>query len=143
MLPVYEYVEFEPDGAAPAMYEPRGFVFKPDPSAEVDDHPATTTATRTASVSQVCLRHATLQSALKRELFCEGTEVATEIPDGRGGYIDLVACRDRKYEFYEIKTDATPRLAIRHAIGQLLEYAYWPVPVRPSRLVVVAEQRSM
>ena len=85
-------------------------------------------------------RHEVLQKALKSELEREGAVVRIENRDGRGGYVDLVACREGEYEFYEIKTDATARLAIRHAIGQLLEYAYWPAPARPKRLVVVAEQ---
>ena len=32
------------------------------------------------------------------------------------------------------------RLALRHAIGQLLEYTYWPAPARPKRLVVVTDR---
>lgn len=140
LLPIYEHVEFEPDGVAPVLYEPRSFEFQPDRAAESGNRSATTTATRTAGVSPVSLRHASLQGALKRALCREGAEVATEHRDGRGGYIDLVARRDGKLEFYEIKTDATPRLAIRHAVGQLLEYAYWPAPIRPSLLVVVAER---
>ena len=139
LLPIYEFVEFEPDGSPPTLYRQRGFVFEPD-RVGTEDRARTTTATRTAGVYEVSQRHRELQDALKSELKREGAIVGTENRDGRGGYIDLVACRDGEYEFYEIKTDATARLAIRHAIGQLLEYAYWPVPVRPKRLVVVAEQ---
>ena len=138
LLPFYEFVEFEPDGAPPALYTQRGFVFEPDRPA-TENRARATTATRTPGVSQVSLRHGVLQDALKSELEREGAVVGIENRDGRGGYIDLVALRDGEYEFYEIKTDATARLAIRHAIGQLLEYAYWPAPARPKRLVVVAE----
>ena len=137
LLPVYEFVEFEPDGTSPALNAQRGFVFEPERAAA--DWARATTVTRTAGVSQVSLRHRVLQDALKSELENEGAVVSIENPDGRGGYIDLVACRDGDYEFYEIKTDASARLAIRHAIGQLLEYAYWPVAARPTRVVVVAE----
>lgn len=83
------------------------------------------------------LTHCALQDTLKYELQREGAEVGTEHPDGKGGYIDLVACRDGALEFYEIKTDISPRLALRNTVGQLLEYAYWPKPVKPARLVVV------
>lgn len=137
LLPVYEFVEFEPDGTPPALYARRGFVFEPERAAA--DWARATTVTRTAGVSQVSLRHRVLQDTLKSELKREGAVVSIENPDGRGGYIDLVACRDGEYEFYEIKTDASARLAIRHAIGQLLEYAYWPVAARPTRVVVAAE----
>ena len=139
LLPVYEFVEFEPDGTPPALNEQRGFVFEPERAA-AEDRPRATMVTRKAGVSQVFLRHRVLQDALKSELEREGAVVSIENPDGRGGYIDLVACRDGEYEFYEIKTDASARLAIRHAIGQLLEYAYWPAAARPKRVVVVAER---
>ena len=139
LLPVYEFVELEPDGTPPAFYAQREFVFAPERAA-AEDWARAATVTRTASVSQVSLRHRVLQDALKSELECEGAVVSIENRDGRGGYIDLVAYRDGEYEFYEIKTDASARLAIRHAIGQLLEYAYWPAAARPKRVVVVAER---
>lgn len=138
LLPVYEFVEFEPDGTPPVLYEERGFVFEPNRAAE-ENWVRTTTVTRRPGVSQVSLWHRVLQDKLKSELEREGAVVSIENRDGRGGYIDLVACRDGEYEFYEIKTDASARLAIRHAIGQVLEYAYWPPAARPKRVVVVAE----
>ena len=139
LLPVYEFVEFEPDGTPPALYAQRGFVFDPDRAA-TEDRARATMVTRSAGVSQMSLRHRVLQDALKSELEHEGAVVSIENRDGRGGYIDLVARRDGEYEFYEIKTDTSARLAIRHAVGQLLEYAYWPVAARPKRVVVVAER---
>lgn len=139
LLPVYEFVEFEPDGTTPALYEQRGFVFEPERAA-AEDWTRTKMVTRTAGVSQVFLRHRALQDALKSELEREGADVSIENRDGRGGYIDLVACRDGELEFYEIKTDTSARLAIRHAIGQVLEYAYWPPAAKPNRIVVVAER---
>lgn len=138
LLPVYEFVEFEPDETTPAFHTQRGFVFEPDrPGTE--NRARATTVKRASKISEVSLHHGVLQEVLKGELEREGAVVSIENRDGRGGYIDLVALRNGEYEFYEIKTDATPRLAIRHAVGQLLEYAYWPAPVRPKRLVVVAE----
>ena len=137
LLPIYEYVEFEPESALPAGYQPRGFVFTPDPNSVAGARLTETTARRTVGDSAVSLDHRALQDTLKHELQREGAEVGTEHHDGKGGYIDLVACRDGALEFYEIKTDTSPRLALRNAIGQLLEYAYWPNPVKPARLVVV------
>ena len=143
LLPVYEYVEFEPESASPACYQPqpRGFVFTPDLDSDVGPRLTETTARRPGGDSAVFLAHRALQDTLKRELQREGAEVGTEHRDGKGGYFDLVACRDGALEFYEIKTDVSPRLALRNAIGQLLEYAYWPDPVKPARLVVVGAQK--
>ena len=135
LLPIYEHVEFDDDSAAPVLYPPRGFDFRPD--ADVFRTGAgVITVQRSAGTSRVVLSHRELQLALKRELLREGAEVGTEHRDGKGGHIDLLALRAGEIEFYEIKTDTPARLAIRAAIGQLLEYAYWPEPVRPSRLVV-------
>lgn len=139
LLPVYVAVEFQPISELPVLHSQRGFVFEPDQPA-TEDRPLTTTANRTDGMFQISLHHGTLQKALKRELQREGAIVSTENRDGRGGFIDLVACRDGEYEFYEIKTDSSARLAIRNAIGQLLEYAYWPAPAKPKRLFVVSEQ---
>lgn len=136
LLPIYEHVEFEAGSPAPVLYSPRGFHFRPDADVAPRGAPDVTTVHRAAGTSSVSLAHRALQRALKRELLKEGAEVGTEQRDGKGGYIDLVANRAGAIEFYEIKTDTSPRLAIRNAIGQLLEYANWPEPVRPSRLVV-------
>jgi len=137
LLPIYEYVEFEPESARPAHYQPCGFVFTPDPNTTTGAPLIETTAHSTVSDSTVFLFHRTLQDQLKHELQRDSAEVGTEHPDRRGGYIDLVARQDGAIEFYEIKTDTSPRLALRNAIGQLLEYAYWPDLVKPDRLVVV------
>lgn len=140
LLPVYETIEFETRCELPELHSPRGFVFQPDPPKTNEEHSQTTRYNRERGVSHVSLRHRMVQKALKRDLEDENAEVATENPDGRGGFIDLVARRDDGLEFYEIKTDSSARLAIRNAMGQLLEYAYWPEPARPKRLFIVSEQ---
>ncbi len=138
LLPVYEFVEFEEESALTARDTLRRFEFQPDQSA-TGERLLSTTAMRYAEVYVMSLRHGVIQDTLKRELEQKGATVHTEHPDGRGGSIDLVAERDDELEFYEIKTDFSSRLAIRNAIGQLLEYAYWPEPARPERLFVVSE----
>jgi hypothetical protein len=53
-----------------------------------------------------------------------------------------VVKQDDKYRFYEIKTDPSPRVCLRQAIGQLLEYAFFG-PGRPDQieLIVVGRRR--
>ena len=53
--------------------------------------------------------------------------------------IDAVVKYESEYFFYEIKTANTAKSCIRQAIGQLLEYAYWPGEKRASRIIVVGE----
>ena len=140
LLPLYEFVEFEPDEALPLLSEPGEFAFVPDkPSpSEPDEQP--TRPRRMPSETAVTHRHEFLQKVLKRALLATRcVEVATELKDGRGGFIDLVTRRDGKLRFYEIKTGASARQCIRDAMGQLLEYAYRPPAVRPERLIVAGE----
>jgi len=46
---------------------------------------------------------------------------------------------NNEFWFYEIKTALTPRACLREAIGQLLEYGFWPTTQEPSRFIVVGE----
>jgi hypothetical protein len=53
-----------------------------------------------------------------------------------------VVRRKPGYWFYEIKTGDTVRACLREAIGQLLEYSFWPGAQEAVRLVV-ADERPM
>jgi len=48
--------------------------------------------------------------------------------------------QNSEYWFYEIKTEDSPRACIRQALGQLLEYAFWPGAHVAARLIVVGEK---
>ena len=87
------------------------------------------------------LQHNKMQRVLYSRLIGEHGEakVGTEIENGVGGRIDLVVQSHKEYTFYEIKTDLSPRMCLRAAIGQLLEYSYWPGAQVATRLVVVGE----
>jgi hypothetical protein len=50
---------------------------------------------------------------------------------------DVVVRINQEYWFFEIKTPGSPRHCIREAVGQLLEYAYWPGAPEVTRLIVV------
>lgn len=94
-----------------------------------------------SSTKIVNSRHIAIQNALKLKLERDGYQVRTEHPDGRGRSIDVVACHEGDLYFYEIKTDPDPRLCVREAIGQLLEYAYRPEPIHPKHLIVVTDSQ--
>ncbi len=139
LLPLYRYVE---SGGA---YEPvplpakTGFAFK----AGCSPKPYAATATLAAKVLDLDLRHNLLQGKLAQHLVAGyGVEnVSTEQASGAGTRIDAVVRQGDQYWFYEIKTARTPRVCLREAVGQLLEYAFWPRGQDPaaSRLVVVGE----
>ncbi len=43
-----------------------------------------------------------------------------------------------KWHYFEIKTDS-PKLSIRNALGQILEYSYWPDLERAEKLIIIAD----
>lgn len=54
--------------------------------------------------------------------------------------VDLKAKTDSNHwHFFEIKT-CLPKQSIRIAIGQLMEYAYFPSKERASKLIVISDQ---
>lgn len=86
------------------------------------------------------LLHNEIQQSLYEQL-CDlhgADAVGTENTRG-SGVIDLVVRQNDTFVFYEIKTASTVRGCIREAMGQLLEYAYWPDVNLAARLVIVGE----
>jgi hypothetical protein len=54
-------------------------------------------------------------------------------------FVDATVQTAKEIILYEIKTDLEPKSVIRHALGQILEYAYYPPRKNnlPTRLVIV------
>ncbi len=105
---------------------------------------ARTTANVPGRELDVNLRHNLLREALHRALSqCFGADAVgtRELPNGIGGRIDAVVEQGGgDYWFYEIKTAlSSARACIREALGQLLEYAYWPGAQEAKRLIIVGE----
>jgi hypothetical protein len=57
--------------------------------------------------------------------------------DGRE--IDISVKNDSKIIYFEIKTNLTLAMAIRAAIGQLMEYCHWPEEMRADHWVIVTQ----
>jgi hypothetical protein len=73
--------------------------------------------------------HVKMQRDLYTKLVADhgSDSVATEQRCVSGRPADVVVqLPDRSVEMYEIKTALSPRDCVRQALGQLLEYAYWP-----------------
>jgi hypothetical protein len=98
-------------------------------------------ATQLQRQLDITLRHNELQDALYRRLASQYGEgnVGTENASGIGTRIDVVVRRENEYWFYEIKTAQSPRACLREAVGQLLEYAFWPGGQGATRLIVAGE----
>ncbi len=116
----------------------QGFAFR----AGCFDRPAATTAALVERELNVSLRHNLLQSALTRRLIAQfgAANVADQHPSGLGTKIDVVLRRGgSEFWYYEIKTACSPRACLREALGQVMEYAYWPGAQEPARLIVCGE----
>ncbi len=70
-------------------------------------------------------------------------ELKAEYPNARivreEGFVDIVVQTPGKLLLFEIKSDLDPKAVIRHALGQILEYAYYPSRQQslPVKLVIV------
>ncbi|MDP8218810.1 MAG: hypothetical protein P9M03_08800, partial [Candidatus Theseobacter exili] len=64
--------------------------------------------------------------------------VGTENDLGYQTKVDIVVKDKNGFVFYEIKTSQTAKAALREAIGQILEYAFWPDKKYAKKLVIIA-----
>ncbi len=138
LLPLYRYVEGHGRERTDETADQRGFSFRPGVAPRV----ASTKTSLAERELNITLKHNLLQAALCRRLIAEyGAEnVRSEQPSGLGTMIDVVLRqRPDEYWYYEIKTALSPRACVREALGQLLEYAYWPGAHQASRLVICGE----
>lgn len=68
------------------------------------------------------------------------SNVKREHPAGYGQFrIDIVVKDDVGLIFYEVKSYTLLITSIREAMGQLMEYAYWPNKLRAKKLVIVTQ----
>jgi hypothetical protein len=137
LLPLYRYVESGGVTEPVPLPTKEGFKFQPGAPAKK----TSARATIAEKELDLNLRHRLLQQALYDRLVAKHGKhnVRAEQPSGQGTLIDIVVQIDKDFWFYEIKTALTPRACLREAIGQLLEYGYWPGAQTPSRLIVVGE----
>ena len=137
LLPLYRYVESGGSLQPTSDADELPFSFKPGCTAK----PSQTTARLSDDPIDVTLRHNVMQEALYNVLVATygADNVGTELPSGVGTRVDVVVRHASSFWFYEIKTAHSPRACIREAIGQLLEYSYWPKATEADRLIVVGE----
>ncbi len=81
--------------------------------------------------------HNQISKALEKTLKETHDAVYAEHDTGFKTSIDLVAVKGKKKYFFEIKTYSDVRTCIRQAIGQLLEYSYFPNKQIADELVIV------
>ena len=135
LLPMYTFVEGSGDPLAEVEETPHEF------------QPGLTRKRSSTTVSvperrlNKALRHNDIQYALGQYLIRQYGEdtVRDEFRSGNRNKVDLAVKQGDDFTYYEIKIGETARHCIRQAIGQLLEYSYWPQARRAVRLIVVGE----
>ena len=139
LLPLYQFVEGELTFPRP-FNATRTFEWTPGNKARAPR----TAFTREAISVDKALRHNIVQAALFEHLqSIHGDNASGEQSFANGIRVDVVT-RDgdgTKYVYYELKTGLSARSCIREAIGQLLEYSYWPGALMAHRLVIVGEAK--
>lgn len=138
LLPLYQYIEGK--GALPQIKVGRtrkGFAWTPGNKAKV----ARTMYERKATSISKDLRHNAIQEALFDHLeeLHGKQDTSGEQDCGNRTLVDVAVRDGTKFFYYELKTAPTAQLCIREAIGQLLEYSFWPGSQQAAQLVVVGE----
>lgn len=137
LLPLYQFVEGGGNLGNDPLPAKQSFMFRSGCSAK----PGFATATPVERIINMDLRHNRLQEQLHAALATEygAQNVGTEVPSGAGNQVDVMVQTPEGFWFYEIKTGTTARACIRQALGQILEYAYWPGNQAACRLVIAGE----
>jgi hypothetical protein len=137
LLPLYKYIESK--GMLPPVSTAtiRPFEFQSGFVPKV----SSARASLPERELDINLRHNIFQEALYNKLVEKygADNVGGELQSGVGTNIDIVVRHRDQFHFYEIKTAKSPRICLRQALGQLLEYAFWPGSQEATRLVVVGE----
>ncbi len=132
--PIDPYATDDLDESIDAEIEPFRFICGHQARAE-----GVVSATTAQGPTTARLLHNEMQTGLFEYLAgIYGEEsVGTEHPCGLG-YVDVVLSQDDGFTFYELKTDTSIRSCIRQAVGQLMDYAYWPDEKRAQALIIVS-----
>jgi hypothetical protein len=136
LMPLYEFVEGK-GRALTVKQSNSGFKFRP--GCSIDTFSAK--AVLTGRAIEIDLRQKRIQKALHSYLVSHfgKKNVGTELRILNRA-VDLAVRKEGKLWYYEVKTARSVQQCIREAVGQLLEYSYWPRLREADRLMVVGEQ---
>lgn len=131
LLPVYEYVE----GDATQTKQIKEFQFKLG-NIRLEH----TQARSKCETREINLRHNALVKTLYSILKLRKKH-AGNADTGLLAQIDMVERAKDGLLYYEVKTGDDVKLCIRDALGQLLEYSYWPGAIVAKPLIIVTENQ--
>lgn len=86
------------------------------------------------------VRHSLIQEKLAETLIAQYGKDNVSIENSCfGKSIDVVLRQGKEYIFYEVKTCGSAKGCLREALGQIMEYAYWPGIAHAKKIIVVGE----
>jgi hypothetical protein len=119
------------------------FNFEPPKGEDSDDEqPVVKTHHREPKAVEIIYLHRAISKGLTKVLRTKHgyAKVTPEHPAGYGANkIDIVVNQDELLTFYEIKTYNALRVSIREALGQLIEYCFFPDKIKAVELVIVSQ----
>jgi len=90
--------------------------------------------------TNIDIRHSVMQLKLKELLEKKYGSKNVSIENSLGkNRVDAVVKHKTGLDFYEVKIASNLRSCIRQALGQIIEYAYWPGKMKANNLIIVGE----
>ncbi|PVY42337.1 hypothetical protein [Pontibacter virosus] len=143
----YTFLNNSPKYQAPQVLKP--FEFQKPTEAEVrsdnTDPNYSTLSKRAPRTVEIELYHKKISNYLSTHLrsVYGKKNVKAEHPAGTGSNrIDIVVQDNSDLIFYEIKTYSSIKACIREAIGQILEYSYFPNKALAKELIIVSQHEA-
>lgn len=139
LLPLYDIVEDAMAGFVEVLPSVRAAPLR-DGHVHRDE---SATARRGVGSARVDLKHNALQNALVRQLRRKhpGAVIQSEYQTVTGGFVDVAMEHRGCRTFFEVKVGDRAFNLVRQAIGQLLEYGYWPGALQPDEIVVAGDAK--
>lgn len=124
-LELFRIASFLAQNRGAPVRTPKEFVFRARAPVPGGGETDTRRAMEETDVTHI---HCQMQVSLYSYLVAaHGSDsVSCEGPTASGRPADIIVRVPDGYELFEIKTALAPRDCVRQALGQLLEYAYWP-----------------
>jgi hypothetical protein len=124
-LDLFNIATFLAQSRGVSVTKSKEFVFRPRPPAPGGGQTDTRRAMEETDVTHI---HQQMQRSLYDSLVAAHglDKVGCEGATSSGRPADIIVSLPDGYELFEIKTALAPRDCVREALGQLLEYAYWP-----------------
>lgn len=145
--PRYTFINSDPKYQAPQVIQP--FQFQNPTNNEVESDKADpsykTVSNRAPKTVEIELYHKKISKHLCTHLrsIYGKNNVKAEHPAGTSSNrIDIVVQDSSDFTFYEIKTYSSIKACIREAIGQVLEYSYFPNKAIAKELIIVSQHKA-